>query len=190
MNEWLAYLLQYINKEPTTALLILLSVFLVQLLTVCGLIIAVTTLARRQARLLRGTDGESLESALQQQMETTQETRAQIEQAYQLAEANTTALQNCLQRIGFIRYDAFQDVGGEQSFSVALLDAADNGVVLSGIHSRNDIRVYAKLLVAGDSTVQLTAEERAAISKADHPTRLEAGTSSREFTTRGKRGRL
>jgi hypothetical protein len=65
-----------------------------------------------------------------------------------------------------VRYDAFPDVGGEQSFSVALLDAAGSGMVLTGLYSRNDMRVYAKPVVGGSSPHSLTEEERKAIAGA------------------------
>lgn len=64
------------------------------------------------------------------------------------------------------RYDAFSDMGGEQSFSFALLDAHSTGVVLTAINGRSDTRVYAKPVRNGVSTAVLSGEEEAAIAAA------------------------
>ena len=74
-----------------------------------------------------------------------------------------------LRRVGLHRYDAFTNVGGLQSFSLALLDDAANGVVISGLYSRQDMRVYAKPIVRGNSDITLTPEEQRAISEARLP---------------------
>jgi hypothetical protein len=71
-----------------------------------------------------------------------------------------------LQRVGLVRYDAFGDMGGHLSFSVALLDAERNGLVLSVLNGRDGARAYAKPVQAGASPVVLSDEERQAIAQA------------------------
>jgi len=75
-------------------------------------------------------------------------------------------LEGCLARVGIVRYDAFNDVGGEQSFAVVLLDSKANGVALSGLYGRQDSRVYAKAISAGQGERPLSDEEQQALSKA------------------------
>ncbi len=77
-------------------------------------------------------------------------------------------MQRSLQKTGFIRYNPFgkNDTGGNQSFSVALLDNDDNGFVISSMHAREGTRVYAKQVKDGKSTNTLSAEEEEAIKKA------------------------
>jgi hypothetical protein len=65
-----------------------------------------------------------------------------------------------------VRYDAFEDVGGAQSFALALYDDQGNGAVMNGIVGRTDCRVYCKPLVAGRSPHNLSQEESRAISEA------------------------
>lgn len=72
----------------------------------------------------------------------------------------------CFQKMGFVRFDAFEDVGGEQSFSLALLDGNDRGVVLSSIYSRSDARLYAKQTQGSSASHTLSSEEEAALSQA------------------------
>jgi hypothetical protein len=72
----------------------------------------------------------------------------------------------CLKKVGLVRYKAFDYVGGDQSFSIALLDDNKNGFVISGISGIDECRVYAKPLVNGTSSYNLSAEEKEAIKKA------------------------
>ena len=167
MTEFGASLVETVRQNPGPALLLAAGAYLLLLVIVLGLIITVIVMNRRQSRLLRGTQGVSLEEAIQRQLDSADETRTNIQAALQKGEENTEILRRCLQRVGMIRYDAFPDVGGEQSFSIALLDTGGNGIVLSGLHSRHDVRVYAKPIIANDSPVMLTAEERKAVTSAN-----------------------
>jgi hypothetical protein len=72
--------------------------------------------------------------------------------------------QHCLQRVGLVRYDAFHHLGGHLSFSVALLDAKQDGVVLSVLNDRDGARAYAKPVAGGRSTFNLSEEEERAIA--------------------------
>lgn len=75
-------------------------------------------------------------------------------------------IEGSVQRIGLIRYDAFEDVGGRLSFSCALLDEHGTGVVMTSINGRQDTRVYAKPITHGTSTYNLSVEEEEAIRQA------------------------
>jgi len=69
-------------------------------------------------------------------------------------------------RIGFVRYDAFQDTGSELSYALALLNRQGDGVVLSSIYSRTDTRTFGKRVEAFKSVVHASVEELAAIEQA------------------------
>ena len=71
-----------------------------------------------------------------------------------------------LRHLAVVRYDAFADMGGHLSWSVALLDDAGSGVVLTSIHGRQDTRSYAKPVEAWVSEQQLSPEEESAVSHA------------------------
>ncbi len=72
-----------------------------------------------------------------------------------------------VQRVGLVRFNPFQDVGGDQSFSLALLDGDGNGVVISSLHSRAVTRTYAKPIIGGKSLRHdLSQEEERAIAQA------------------------
>jgi hypothetical protein len=71
-----------------------------------------------------------------------------------------------IQKIGFVRFNPFDDAGGNISFALALLNAKDEGVVISSLHGREGTRMYAKQVTAGHSQSQLTEEEMEAIKEA------------------------
>lgn len=76
------------------------------------------------------------------------------------------AAEGSLRHLAVVRYDAFGDVGGHLSWSVALLDDAGDGVLLSSIHGRSEARTYAKTVTGWTSEAQLSPEEEEALSHA------------------------
>jgi hypothetical protein len=64
---------------------------------------------------------------------------------------------------GLVRYDAYNEMSGRQSTSIALLDARGSGVVVSSIHHRDQARLYAKQVVEGEGQLQLSPEEQEAV---------------------------
>jgi len=70
---------------------------------------------------------------------------------------------SCLQKVGVIRYNPFKEIGGDQSFSIALLNQDDDGVIITSIQSRQGNRAYAKLIKAKKSEYNLSTEEIEAI---------------------------
>jgi hypothetical protein len=71
-----------------------------------------------------------------------------------------------LSRAGLVRFDAFEDLGGQQSASLALLDASRTGIVLTAIQGRDHARIYLKELDRGRAPVALSPEEQQAIERA------------------------
>jgi hypothetical protein len=101
------------------------------------------------------------------------------EQADAIAELQNTAgsiverlndqqrtLRKCLQRTGMVRFNAFDDVGGEQSFALVLLDGNGDGVAVSSIYGRQDSRFYAKAINNASGERPLSDEERLALANA------------------------
>ena len=76
------------------------------------------------------------------------------------------ALLRTVQRVGLVRYDAFDDMGGHLSFSAALLDGQGSGLVITSINGRQDTRCYAKPVEGWTSTHNLSEEEEMAIQRA------------------------
>ena len=73
-------------------------------------------------------------------------------------------INNSIQKLGLVRYNAFKDVGSNLSFTLALLDRANNGVVLNGLYGSTSSNIYAKPVKNGQSKYPLSDEEIEAIS--------------------------
>jgi hypothetical protein len=75
-------------------------------------------------------------------------------------------IEGSVRHVTLLRYDAFEDVGGRLSFSLAMLDDHGTGVVLTSINGRQETRVYAKPITDGHSSYNLSSEEEEAIRQA------------------------
>jgi hypothetical protein len=173
LNGLLGGLVHWVETQPGVALLSLILVNTLILILVVMSLTKIQKLNRRQTLMLRGVDGGSLENLLLDYSQQVPSFKGGLERALTVGQANETALRQTLRRVGLYRYDAFANVGGMQSFSLALLDEGTNGVVLTGLYSRQDVRIYAKPIVKGRSEVTLTPEEQRAISEARLPAEQE-----------------
>ena len=92
----------------------------------------------------------------------------EINEENKLIKANIVSIEkqldNCVQRVGMVRYDAFEDVGSELSFALAVLDNHENGYVLNAVYGRNSSSIFAKPIEAGTSAYNLSDEEIKALS--------------------------
>lgn len=162
--------------EPLTTFLhdnsdlILLALAAVALLFAFGLLllfIRLRRLNRLYRRLTKGTSGGNLEEILHGYMgtvETVANTSLSVKERIDLLDARQ---RTCLNRVGLVRFDAFEEVGGEQSFAVVVLDSERNGLALSSVYSRSDVRVYAKQIRGGQPSHPLTREEERALAQAE-----------------------
>lgn len=71
-----------------------------------------------------------------------------------------------IQKLGLVRFNPFRDVGGNQSFTLALLSDEDSGIVLTGLHARESTRLYIKDVTRGVSKSELSREEKQALEVA------------------------
>jgi hypothetical protein len=129
----------------------------------------VRRLRRRLAGLTRGADGHSLDVILDAHLDKVVAVGRELDGLHARTAVLETAGRRAIQRVGLVRFNPFEDTGGNQSFAVALTDAAGNGVVVSSLHSRTGTRLYAKAIAAGRSDAALSAEETEALRLALKP---------------------
>lgn len=125
-----------------------------------------SSMKRRYRKMMTGVDGANLERML---IGCIDETKAVAEENKEIKEENIrmdALLQTALTRVGVVRFAAFEDMGSDLSYAVALLDSHNNGVVLSSIFGREDSRSYVKPIQDGSSTYTLTGEEEQALKDA------------------------
>jgi hypothetical protein len=153
-------------RDNLTLVLALVSILtLLLILLVVALVMRLSRLMRLYRRLTQGTSGGNLEEKLVDYSDQVTEVDRRMQELEATAARLAQNQRKCIQKIGMVRYDAFEDVGGEQSFSMALTDADQNGAVISSVYSRTDIRVYAKSLENGRASRPLSAEEQKALSE-------------------------
>jgi hypothetical protein len=144
----------------------LVVVVLALVLAVVGLIRRGRKLRRRIDALTQGGDGQSLESVLGSHFERVRQAVNDVGSV----SARTTLVERDLQgafgRVGLVRFNPFEDTGGNQSFALALLDGRGDGFVISSLHARAGTRVYAKAVAGGASEAALSAEEAEALRQA------------------------
>jgi hypothetical protein len=109
---------------------------------------------------------DSLRGVLQGQAEHVQRLERAIRALHSADKKQQVLIDGSVRRVGLLRYDAFEDVGGRLSFSCALLDEHGDGVVLTSINGRQETRVYAKPVNGGASSHNLSLEEEEAIRRA------------------------
>lgn len=145
-----------ISSNPlTTALLVVVII----------LLFAHALLVMRLSRFMRGGNGKSLESEINFQGRRIEALESALrDHAGKISNLNARVAKR-VKTVGLKRFDPFGARQGEQSFATALLDENGTGIVISGIHSRDGVRVYAKEVEKFASERELSDEERAAIGE-------------------------
>jgi hypothetical protein len=123
-------------------------------------------LRRAQSRAAQGGSGEDVVGALSRHDGELAAVRRDLSTVHTNTEHLRELLRSTVSRVGVVRYDAFDDMGGALSFSAALLDEHGDGVVVSAINGRTETRCYAKPIVELRSEHHLSREEEAAIEAA------------------------
>ena len=143
----------------------LIATVLVLTLAVLWLLRQVSLLRARLVGLTRGEDGD-LGDVLGAHLERVYELAREVDRLGTRTGRLESGAGRAFQRVGLVRFNPFEDTGGNQSFALALLDAEGNGWVLSSLHARTGTRVYAKAIRGGRSDGALSDEESAAIKQA------------------------
>jgi hypothetical protein len=162
-------LIEWIRSAPEQALGLLGGALLLTLTLSVVSLARLNRLTRQQQRLLEGLQSGDLEKLLSECLSENKLLWTQLDTRRKAEEALGQRLSGVLQGVGLVRYDAVANTGGQQSFSLALLDSTGEGVVLSGLQTRAEMRVYAKPVSGGGSPQTLTDEEKQAIAQASRP---------------------
>jgi len=132
-----------------------------------ALAVALLRMRVRYRRLLAGgPDSEDIVAAFDRHLAGVERLRGTVDSMGREIASIRQQISGHLRTAALTRYDAFDDVGGQLSYSAAFVDEAGDGVVLTGINSRNEARSYAKPVEGGTSIHNLSEEERAAIALA------------------------
>lgn len=124
---------------------------------------------RKKMKRLLGETGMSMEEhTTQDLMRRTARLEAKSEEFDPRIDLLEKVATTSIQKINFIRFNPFQDTGGDNSFILVLLDRTNTGIILSSLYTRENIRLYAKSIEAGKPKHALSAEEKKALEDAMH----------------------
>lgn len=117
-------------------------------------------------RLMKGTNSKNLEEMLLERIDSIDEVKEISEKAINECEKLEIKMKECIQKVAIMRYKAFEDVGSDLSFSIAMLDDKNDGVILTGIYGRQESTTYAKPVDKGISRYDLSEEELYVLNEA------------------------
>lgn len=148
-------------------IIIALVVFVIALLIVVIVdTIEIISLKKRYKIFMSGKNARNLEKTLIERLD-------QVDTLLEANDANEKNIKRLFsnmkftfQKIGLVKYDAFNEMGGKLSFSLALLNETDDGFVLNAVHSREGCYTYIKEIVGGNSIIVLAEEEQEALKMA------------------------
>lgn len=132
------------------------------IITLCKL----KALRRRVDTLTRGKDAESMEETILsffEKIESMEEAEEKMNCDIKNIKQN---LKITYQKMGLVKYDAFREMSGALSYSLALLDKENNGILISSMYSREGCYTYAKNIINGESEINLSEEEAEALKQA------------------------
>ena len=101
-------------------------------------------------------NGNDLEQMMRNYIDKVEKTDERNEEIINYCKKIDNEIKGCTQKIGIVRYNAFKDTGSDLSFTLALLDKYNNGVVLNGIYARDSSNIYAKPVENGESKYVLS----------------------------------
>lgn len=121
-------------------------------------------LRKRYEAFMQGKNAESLEETLSTRIQQIDQLLISEKENRTNIEKISNTLLHTFQKVGMVKYDAFHEMGGKLSFSLALLDQENNGFIINAMHSREGCYTYIKEILNGNSIIVLADEEREALN--------------------------
>lgn len=115
---------------------------------------------------MKGKDGRTLEDSIFERFEELDNlTEMTIKNRQAIRKINEDMMSN-FQKVGIVKYDAFNEMGGKLSFAITLLDGNNSGYIINSMHSREGCYNYVKEIVKGESYIELSEEEAESLDNA------------------------
>jgi len=156
-------ILSDIGINPEILVLILFILFIVCFVMLIVLLSKYSKLNTSYEFFMRGRQAESLEEEIGALFNDIASLKAASEKNRRDIRKMIENLHECYQRVGIVKYDAFKEMGGKLSFSVALLNDNKTGFIINSIHSTDGCYVYTKEIIEGECAISLGEEEKKAL---------------------------
>lgn len=148
---------------------ILLGLLIILLILIILVIVQITRfskLKKRYEKFMRGKNAASLENDIADIFQDMKFLKTSVEKNKKDIRVLYKNMESTFQKVGIIKYDAFNQMGGKLSFSLALLDENDNGFILNSVHSSDGCYSYTKIIKNGKCEINLGEEEKQALDMA------------------------
>ena len=124
------------------------------------------SLQKKYDFFMRGENGASVERKLSVEVTELRETSKALDLLFQQQAAIKKIQNDTIQKIGYVKYNAFENIGNDLSFSLTLLDGNNNGICITSVYGRNESRIFSKPIIEGKSRVNLSQEELDSLTEA------------------------
>ena len=142
------------------------AVLLITFILLMVFMVKYTKLQKNYKKFMMTSDGNSIEKELQIKFNKVNSVASKIRVIEDRLDGIDETLVKTYQKMGIVKYDAFKEMGGKLSFSLALLNQDNTGILISSMHSREGCYTYTKEIIKGESFVLLADEEREALDQA------------------------
>jgi cell division protein FtsB len=149
--------------------IVIIAIIVISLLTLSAFLslnLKLSRLLKKYQGLTTGMDGKNLEDLLDYYTSRVKELEEQIQKLQQITQYLEAESKLAIKKVVIKRYDAFNEMGGDLSFSLVLLNDNKNGFIVTSIYGRNENRVFLKPVEGGRSSYTLSPEEREVLIKA------------------------
>lgn len=162
-------MLDFFGLFKVETLYVILGLLILTLALLVVTIICIVKISKQGQRindLTKGKDAASLEEIITTRFNEVDELKSTAEKHTKQLSNIEEELLGAYEKVGIVKYDAFNEMGGKLSFALAMLDKSDNGYVINAMHSREGCYTYVKEIVKGESYILLGEEEQKALDKA------------------------
>ena len=159
-------ILEAIGIDPGILILVLFVLIVILFCMILHGNLKYSRLRTSYLSFMRGKDGKTLEESILDRFDELEElTTLTMQNRAAIRKVNENMLSN-FQKVGILKYNAFQEMGGKLSFALTLLDGNNTGFIINSMHSREGCYNYIKEIVKGESYVELSEEEAESLDRA------------------------
>lgn len=166
MNYQLLEKMGIVNLDLSYVLIVLLAAVIIGWVIAIIALVKYSSLTKKYEKFMGGNSAKALESHIMDLVALNKENRENIELNRKDIEKLFDKQQYNFQKMGILKYDAFREMGGNLSFSLALLTDKNDGFLINAVHNIDSTYCYAKKIIDGKSSINLSEEEAIALERA------------------------
>ena len=159
-------ILAAIGIDPAYIFIILIILIIILFMLVINVNMKYKRLKSSYSSFMHGKDGKNLERSILEKFDELDEVEANVKKNTSDIKELFHDMEKDYQKVGIVKYDAFNEMGGNLSFAITLLDGNNSGFILNAMHSREGCYTYVKEIVRGESYIELAEEEAQSLEKA------------------------